>query len=249
MSAANFNVIIIGTGGILHFMELKWDRNGVKHGIGANDSALLAQWPGMLYDNTRDYCMWGFWAAREKFPSASMATRGQQLLDLAKDMTPDWHPALHKLMSLVDPSTALVVDIRTSVPIPAWTASTITLLGDAIHTMTPGRGVGANTALRDAVNLCRQLQAFRDGGKPLLQAAGNYKTEMREYGFKAVLDSRKQMDANAPIHKPFIGAALMHAARADMRAVNALPPLKRKIGKKLAASRGAERHASSLTQP
>ena len=31
-------------------------------------------------------------------------------------------------------------------PIEPWQSSSITLLGDAIHTMTPGQGVGANTA-------------------------------------------------------------------------------------------------------
>lgn len=64
---------------------------------------------------------------------------------------------------------------------PAWTPSPVTLLGDAIHTMTPGRGIGANTALRDAALLCRTLTAVRDGQQPLLQAIGEYEAHMRAY--------------------------------------------------------------------
>ncbi|WP_133661459.1 hypothetical protein [Paraburkholderia sp. BL10I2N1] len=29
-----------------------------KNGIGGNDAELIARWPGLLYNNTRDYPMW-----------------------------------------------------------------------------------------------------------------------------------------------------------------------------------------------
>jgi hypothetical protein len=49
---------------ILHVMEFPWDTDGrVKDGIGGSDADLLETWPGLLYDNTRDYIMWGFAAA------------------------------------------------------------------------------------------------------------------------------------------------------------------------------------------
>ncbi|GAA4032218.1 hypothetical protein GCM10022247_66550 [Allokutzneria multivorans] len=47
--------------------------------------------------------------------------------------------------------------IRTSVPVPKWESSNVTVLGDAIHSMTPFRGIGADIALRDAQLLCRKL--------------------------------------------------------------------------------------------
>ncbi|GAA3306605.1 2-polyprenyl-6-methoxyphenol hydroxylase-like FAD-dependent oxidoreductase [Nonomuraea dietziae] len=78
-----------------------------------------------------------------------------------------------------------LLPIRTSIPIEPWEPTTITPLGDAIHSMTPMRGIGANTALRDARLLCQALTA---GGDPVA-AIGGYERRMREYGFAAVRDS------------------------------------------------------------
>jgi hypothetical protein len=37
-------------------MEFAWDRDGqVKGGVGGNDADLIERWPGLLFDNTRDY--------------------------------------------------------------------------------------------------------------------------------------------------------------------------------------------------
>jgi 2-polyprenyl-6-methoxyphenol hydroxylase-like FAD-dependent oxidoreductase len=133
------------------------------------------------------------------------------------------------------------VVIRTSVPLDPWTPSNVTLIGDAVHTMTPGRGVGANTALRDASLLCRMLVAARDGKRPLLEAIGAYETRMRAYGYEAVLKSREQMDGNAPIHRPYVGRVLLAVQRVMMRAINATPPIKRKMAESLSRFRGSER--------
>ena len=73
----------------------------------------------------------------------------------------------------------------------------MTLLCDAIHTLTPGRGVGANTALRDAVLLCKRLVEVRDRAKLIIDALHEYEVEMLEYSREAVLESRKQMTREA----------------------------------------------------
>lgn len=226
---------------ILHVMEFKWDRNGVKSGIGSSDAEVIAQWPGLLYDNTTDYIMWGFAGARQNLPVDPTTLRGGELVDLTLDMTESWHPNLRELIRLSDPSTCFPINIRTSVPFEHWTTTNVTLLGDAIHTMTPGRGVGANTALRDAANLCQQLIAVRDGKKALIEAIHEYEVEMIDYGFDAVTKSREQMDGNDPIHKPIIGRIALMVMRAGMRFVNAMPPLKRRMGEAQQRYRGAER--------
>jgi hypothetical protein len=81
-----------GYGAILHVMEFKWDRHGVKSGVGGNDSDLIAQWPGLLYDNTTDCIMWG---VRAKKPAADPPSLGgADLLHIAAEMTKTWNPGL-----------------------------------------------------------------------------------------------------------------------------------------------------------
>jgi len=94
--------------------------------------------------------------------------------------------------------------------VPPWPPSRVTVLGDAIHAMSPARGSGANTALQDAALLCRMLTgpagngartdlagsrpvragsgAARNGGD-LIAAVGEYERQMRDYGYAAVAAS------------------------------------------------------------
>jgi 2-polyprenyl-6-methoxyphenol hydroxylase-like FAD-dependent oxidoreductase len=65
----------------------------------------------------------------------------------------------------------------------------VTLLGDAIHTMFPGRGEGADKALRDTELLRHALVDVTTKGVPLVQAKAQYETEMLRYGFEAVANS------------------------------------------------------------
>ncbi|HEY6407356.1 MAG TPA: NAD(P)/FAD-dependent oxidoreductase [Ktedonobacteraceae bacterium] len=231
-----------GFGAILHMVEFKWQLDGtVKEGIGVNDAALLAKWPGMLYDNERDYIGWGFWAAKQHFPRDPMKLHGEELIALMLEMIPDWHPNLRRLVQLSDPTTFSAINIRTSQPIPAWPTSTITLLGDAIHTMTPGRGAGANTALRDARLLCKQLISVHDGQMDILSAIHGYEEKMHKYGTEAVKESLAQMDSKALIHKPVIGRIMLAGQRTMLRVANHLPPVKRKFELALSKSRGLDR--------
>ncbi|MEZ4616833.1 MAG: FAD-dependent monooxygenase [Caldilineaceae bacterium] len=140
-----------GYGLILHVVEFSWDEQGAKAGTNPRDAALLNSWPGRHYDHPDDYIGWGFWAAQQHFPVDPLGLQGAELIQLTLAMTENWHPNLRQLMAMTDPATVYPIKIRTSVPVAPWPATNVTLLGDAIHTMTPGRGCGANTALRDAV--------------------------------------------------------------------------------------------------
>ncbi|MFD0695792.1 FAD-dependent oxidoreductase [Paenibacillus sp. GCM10027628] len=145
------------------------------------------------------------------------------------------------MFTQTDPSTCFPINIRTSVPIPRWKTTNVSLLGDAIHTMTPGRGVGANTALRDAALLCRNLVQVSQGRMELIEAIHNYEKQMIEHGFDAVIQSRKQMDGNAWIHKPVIGRLVLALMRTFMRIVNHLPIIKRRMEEAERRYRGAGR--------
>jgi 2-polyprenyl-6-methoxyphenol hydroxylase-like FAD-dependent oxidoreductase len=235
---------------ILHVMEFKWDRSGkIKNGIGDTDAELIKVWPGLQFDNTRDYINWGFSAAADKFPADVLERRGDDLARLVGEMTPDWHPNLRRLLELTDPSTCFPINIKTSVPLDPWPASNVTLIGDAIHTMTPGRGVGANTALRDAVLLCARIIDVAEGRLDLVEAVGSYEAKMIKYGFDAVLKSREQMTDEGPIHKPVIGRAVLGLMRTAMRVTNHVPPLRQRMTRSMLAYRGAGRDNTDFVLP
>jgi 2-polyprenyl-6-methoxyphenol hydroxylase-like FAD-dependent oxidoreductase len=228
---------------IWHVMEFNWDeRGGVKESVAGNNAELLRAWPGLLFDNTRDYVSFGLWAAADKFPADVLQRRGQDLIDLTLQLTPNWHPDFRHLFTMADPSTAFPLRIAASEPVPAWKTTNVTLLGDAIHTMTPGHGVGANTSLRDAMLLCRELTAAQRGQKALPGAIADYESEMIPYGFARVADSLAQNGTSGddPLHKPVIGRAVLSVNRAYFKAVDRIPALRRKFLDDLYTYRGAE---------
>jgi 2-polyprenyl-6-methoxyphenol hydroxylase-like FAD-dependent oxidoreductase len=209
-------------------------------GTRGNGADVIAHYPGFLNENTGDYIGWGLWASRKQFPLDPTTLAGADLVRLAGEMTRNWHANFRKLIQMSDPATMLNLNVRTSVPVPPWESSNVTLLGDAIHTMTPGRGAGANTALRDSALLLKRLTEVCRSGKPLFQAIHEYEVEMLRYSTKAVLESRKQMDANDMIHKPILGRIQLAAMRAGMRFVDAVPALKRRVTESLKRSRAAD---------
>jgi 2-polyprenyl-6-methoxyphenol hydroxylase-like FAD-dependent oxidoreductase len=228
---------------IIHVMRFKWDIAGeLKNGIGGTDAELIKAWPGLLYDNSRDYIMWGFAAADHWLPADVTRMKGAEIQQLVLDLTADWHPNLRKIFALGDPGSSFPLKIRTSEPIPPWPTSNVTLLGDAIHTMTPGRGVGANTALRDARLLARNLIKARDGGLSLTDAIHAYETTMTGYAWDAVIKSRAQMDGHSAMHKAgFVGEFARAGMRTGMRVMNHLPPVKRRLVTAESTFRGAGR--------
>ncbi|MFI6594693.1 FAD-dependent oxidoreductase [Nonomuraea sp. NPDC050536] len=94
----------------------------------------------------------------------------------------DWHPNIRGMIEHWESETVFPITLRTSVPIDPWPATNVTLLGDAIHAMSPAGGVGANTAMRDAATLAAALAQGPE-------AIAGYEAAMTEYGFAAVRDS------------------------------------------------------------
>lgn len=219
-----------GFGAIIHSLDYAEKR--------ANPE-FLNQWPQFEHAITDDSIGWGLWGAHRNFPSDPDSTPAEGLLELALAVTRHWSPRVRALIAATDPSTLQHIRIRTSVPQPAWPSSNVTLLGDAIHTMTPGRGAGANTALRDAALLRERLIEVASGSKALLQAVHEYEAEMLRYSSEAVIESRKQMSAGDTIHRPVAGRIQLAAMRSLMQAINLLPFVKRRIVKNIMRVRGA----------
>ena len=88
------------------------------------------------------------------------------------------------------------------------------------------------------------LIRVRDGEVGLVAAVGRYEEAMREYGFAAVLESRKYMDGAAAVHRPGLRGALARGmARTVMRTLNHIPAVKRKMAESETAFRSADEPA------
>jgi salicylate hydroxylase len=91
----------------------------------------------------------------------------------------DWHPQIRGLVERIDPASLFSHPFRRLDPTPAWPASRVTLVGDAIHAMLPTLGKGANMAMRNAAVLRDQLVVAARGERPLVEAIAAYEEDMR----------------------------------------------------------------------
>ncbi|WQF82951.1 Putative FAD-binding domain, FAD/NAD(P)-binding domain superfamily [Colletotrichum destructivum] len=118
---------------------------------------------------------------------AAAAAEAAARLSLA--VTEEWHPSLRSVFELQDTRQATFVPIISSVPdIPAWEPSAVvTLLGDAIHPMSPCGGVGAQTAICDAAALAKVLDEAR--GSPSAGDVGRFEEGMRRRARGSIVQS------------------------------------------------------------
>lgn len=193
------------------------------NGIGGNDAT--TEHDAVLFDNTTSYIMWSYGAPESRFPVADLSTLdGPALRDLAGRMMSTWHPAMREMVADSPAESITLITIRTQNPVEPWTTSNVTLLGDAIHNMTPFQGIGANTALRDAQLLARNLIAVSRGERELIEALSDYERQMLDYGFAAVkssLNAGRQMTSGSGVGRAMFKTVL--------RFFSAVPPLKRKV--------------------
>jgi 2-polyprenyl-6-methoxyphenol hydroxylase-like FAD-dependent oxidoreductase len=178
-----------------------------------------------------DYLLLGFGAKPETLGLTGDvgAVSGRELVDAVRKQVRNWHPSIRKLVELIDPESFGATRIKTSQAVEAWPTGRITLLGDAIHSMTPYRGIGANVALRDAALLRTKLAAAHRGEAELLTAIGEYESEMRVFGFAAVGRSLETMHRATSARGAGFGIM-----KGVMRTINAIPPVKRRIAARMA---------------
>jgi len=150
--------------------------------------------PGVPFHAGGSYLMWSLNALRAQFAASDdelFRMDGTGLHQLVLKQIHTWHPNLRALIAASDPAEIFPIAVRVSAPCDPWQSAPVTLLGDAIHAMSPAGGSGANMALRDAQLLCETLSTIAHGERPLLPALHEYEAQMLKDGFEAVRFSTK----------------------------------------------------------
>jgi 2-polyprenyl-6-methoxyphenol hydroxylase-like FAD-dependent oxidoreductase len=137
----------------------------------------------------KDYVVCIIGGRRELFgqdDACLSALSSEDLQKLSLELMKDWPERARAIPAHGDPTSFFFIEMHTSVPCKMPTCSNVTLLGDAIHAMTPTLGRGANIAMRDAALLARHLEEVAGGRRPLAQMMSEYEAEMTTYGFDVV---------------------------------------------------------------
>jgi 2-polyprenyl-6-methoxyphenol hydroxylase-like FAD-dependent oxidoreductase len=173
-------------------------------------------------DAATDFLVWAWAAGRQSYPAGIDTRTPGQLRDLVAGRVARWSPAVRHLIDVTDPAAVAPVSLRTMPQLTAWAPSAVTLLGDAIHNMTPMAGIGANTAVRDADQLRQALIA--PGRDDVAARVGTYEEQMRSYANQALaLSARNARNAASPARLPRI------AFRSALRIAEAVPAAKRRM--------------------
>jgi salicylate hydroxylase len=178
---------------------------------------------GALPQEMPDHVFWGLAANAEHYAGSEDLRRmdGVALQQLALYITQECHPAIRRLITESDPTTLISITAMTSTPVEQWETTRVTLLGDAIHTMTPFQGLGGNTAILDARRLCDALIDVAAGRQDVIPALHAYERAMLPAGFGAVHRSLRAARMSASTNS--FARSLFTTA---LRASNVVPPLK-----------------------
>jgi 2-polyprenyl-6-methoxyphenol hydroxylase-like FAD-dependent oxidoreductase len=190
--------------------------------IDSSVNNVVPRGPGWMFVSTwrepdgAGHVVWAYAANRACYPSHVLDLDAAGLRDVVLDRIADWAPALRTLVTDADDISP--VPLRCMPPLPTWQPTTVTLIGDAIHNMTPMAGIGANTALRDAAELTNALAAH----PAPMTAIATYENTMRTYANNALrISLRNAHNAASPARLP------RHAFRTMLRLADNIPPLKR----------------------
>ncbi|KAJ1565652.1 hypothetical protein HK096_000766 [Nowakowskiella sp. JEL0078] len=114
------------------------------------------------------------------------------------------HTRFRKIMDITIPSNMWdAKTVRSMARVQPWKSSRVTLLGDAIHSMTSYGGKGAMEAFADAISLAKLLEKVNKDETGLLNAITEYEAEMISRAFKSVDESLSNTNIMHP--KTWVG--------------------------------------------
>ncbi len=136
-----------------------------------------------------DYFYWALIGPRSRFALDSLSAVAPRLPAALEQVARHWHPALQRLLYETPPSAVAALPVRRGRPDVPLPAGPVTLLGDAIHAMSPAGGAGANTALKGAGALAALLAEHAGSGRGVRHAVARYAEQMRVWATGAVAAS------------------------------------------------------------
>ncbi|MYM88132.1 NAD(P)-binding protein [Rugamonas sp. FT82W] len=139
-----------------------------------------------------DYLYWAMIGSRERLGiAAGTMSREADARRCIADVSGGWAPGLRAVFAATPPGMLTMLPVRQSPPPQPWPPGRVTVLGDAVHTMSPASGLGCNTAFLDAASLAAQLATAAGGAVTPDQAVAAYEREMRERAVAALQASAR----------------------------------------------------------
>lgn len=132
------------------------------------------------------YVVWAYVLPTRDALSGPDSRNTAALVEQVGQAVKGWSPELREIITGSDQPATKCFPLKSMPNLEPWEASNITLLGDAIHNMTPMAGKGANTALRDAEVLTRFVVDAAAGRTGIAESVGVYEQEMRAYANEAL---------------------------------------------------------------
>jgi 2-polyprenyl-6-methoxyphenol hydroxylase-like FAD-dependent oxidoreductase len=130
------------------------------------------------------YMIWACVGSRDDYPKDPEKMTTEELKLFVQQRITRWAPGIRTVIAGTAAETLAPVVMRSMPQLNAWNPSQVTVLGDAIHNMTPLAGIGANTALRDAETMRAALTM--PGAARIIAQVGTYETNMRTYANEAL---------------------------------------------------------------
>jgi len=161
---------------------------------------LATCWPQARLTPQPDYLMWALSGRGPDLPVADAALRTlgpAALHDRVIRAVSGWHPTVRQVIERATVADTQLIQVHAAgIPTSPWTPTRVTVIGDAIHAMSPARGSGANTALADAARLASALAAVtqetpESTGTGLLTRIGHSEADLRRIGDEAVAAARQ----------------------------------------------------------
>ena len=115
--------------------------------------------------------------------------RGKDLQTVSVELLKEWPERSRAIPAHGDPKSFFFIEMYTTIPCEIPKSANVTLLGDAIHAVSPALGRGANIALRDGALLGRYLEEVFHGRRPLSEAIHEYETNMAQYDYDVLRKS------------------------------------------------------------